>query len=95
MDSTSRTLVAGVESAQLRLGATIVTGVSITVAAADISVILYDNTSAATPIFQYDSVFDIDAMDKSVYIELPNVKCLTGLWAAVTGVGAVVYVHYK
>jgi hypothetical protein len=94
MDSTSRSLTAAVASAQLRLGRTIVTGVSITAAAADVDVTLYDNTSAAgQKVFQYS--LDITTDGDGAYIALPDVLCTTGLYGVVVGAGAVVIVHFK
>ena len=86
----------GVSNGQVVTGQAILTGVSITVAAADVSVILYDNTSAAAPIaFQYDLDFNDTTMDHSKYIKIPDVKFRAGIWGVVTGTGAVVVLHYR
>jgi len=84
----------GVSDAQITTGQAIVTGVSIKAAAADVVVILYDNTAASgNKILDYTHDFSLEGL--SVYLPIPNVKCKLGLWATVTGSGAIVIVHYR
>ena len=75
-------------------GHAIVAGISISAAAADVTVTLYDElTATGTEVAKY--ILDIDVAGLSTYVELPNIKCTTGLTAVVAGVGAVVQVHYR
>jgi hypothetical protein len=86
----------GVSNAQATTGRTILTGVNIFAAAATVAVILYNNTAASgAKVFQYDLVFDADAIGKSMYFALPDVMCKNGIWGVVTGTGAVVILHYR
>jgi len=84
----------GVSAAQLVVGKSILTGVNIHAAAADVVVTIYDNTSAAgTILFKYTLDLSLEGLAK--YICLPDVRADTGLWVVVTGTGANVVVHYK
>ena len=95
MTTTSKSSgVLGVQSAALNVGRTILTGVSVTAAAADVVVIIYDSLTAANKIaFQHTT--DLSLVGLSQYIELPNVRCEVGAFVVVTGTGAEVIVHYK
>ena len=84
----------GVSDATVVDGQAIITGVSIKAAAADVVVIIYDNTAASgTKVFDYTLDFSLKGL--SEYIKLPEVKCKTGMRVVVTGTGAVVIVHYR
>ncbi len=86
----------GVSDATVVTGQAIVTGVGIVVAAADISVIIYDNIAASgTVVFSHTMTFDDTTIEKSKYIKLPDVKCKIGMRVVITGVGASVFVHYR
>ncbi len=75
-------------------GQAIVAGMSITAAAADVTVTLYDALSAtSTVVAKY--ILDISAAGLSANVELPDIKCNTGLTAVVAGVGAEVQVYYR
>ena len=95
MDSTSTSSGdLGVSNAQVVTGKAILTGVNIHAAAADVVVIIYDNTSAAgTILFKY--TLDFSLSNLAEYHQLPDVKAKNGLWVVVTGTGANVIVHYK
>jgi hypothetical protein len=75
-------------------GAAVVAGISITAAAADVTVTLYDSLTAANTVVA-KHILDIDVDGLSTYVPLPNVKCSVGLTAVVAGVGAEVQVHYR
>jgi len=78
----------------LHTGKAFLTGVSISAAAADVVVTIYDNTAASgTVVLKYTLDISVDGL--STYVHLPHVRCDTGLTAVVTGTGAVVMVHYK
>ena len=84
----------GVSNAQAIVGHTILTGVSIKAAAADVVVTLYDNTAASgTKVLDYTHDFSLNGL--AVYVPLPDVKCTNGVWGVVTGAGAVVILHYR
>ncbi|MBL4591191.1 MAG: hypothetical protein JKY96_04460 [Phycisphaerales bacterium] len=75
-------------------GVAIVAGVSITAAAADVTVTLYDAlTATSTVVFKH--ILDITIDGLSTYIQLPDIRCTTGLTAVVAGTGAEVQVHYR
>lgn len=84
----------GVSNAQLHVGKSILTGVNMHAAAADVVVTIYDNTAASGKlIFKY--TLDIDVESKAKYVPVPYVRADNGLWVVVTGTGAEVVVHYK
>ena len=83
-----------VDTTNIVKGAAIVAGISITAAAADVTVTLYDAlTATSTVVAHYVHDFSLNGL--SVYVPIPNVKCTTGLTAVVAGTGAVVQVHYR
>ena len=85
-----------VEAAAVLPKGTILTGVNIFVAAATASLTLHDSATAANQImFKYDLVFDADAIGKSMYFELPDIKAKVGVFSTLTGTGAVVILHYR
>ena len=78
----------------LHTGKAILTGVNLQGAAADVTIVVYDNTSAAGKvIFQY--TLDVSLAGLAAYIELPDVRCDNGLFVVTTGAGAAAHVHYK
>ena len=95
MQSTSKhSGVLGVQSAILNKGKTILTGVSLTAAAADVVVTIYDSLTAANAI-AFQHTLDISLNGIGQYVQLPDVKCSDGAFVAITGTGAEVIVHYK
>ena len=79
---------------QVVIGKSVLTGVNIHAAAADVSVTIYDNTSAAGKIlFHY--TLDITVEGLGAMVSIPDVRSDTGLFVVTTGVGAGVLVHYK
>lgn len=95
MSSTNKsTGTLAVGTTNIMNGQAIVAGISITAAAVDVTVTLYDETTATgTVIAKY--ILDISLAGLSTYIDLPDVKCTTGLTAVVAGAGAEVQVHYR
>ena len=84
----------GVSDAQLVLGKSILTGVNIHAAAADVVVSIFDNTAGSGKLlFKYS--LDITLDNLAAYIVLPNIRTDIGLWVVVTGAGAEVVVHFK
>lgn len=78
----------------IQTGKGILTGLSITAAAADVTVTIYDNTAGSGDVaLKY--ILDINVEGLSTYLQLPEVKCDTGIYAVVAGVGAEVVLHYK
>ena len=61
----------------------------------DLTLILYDNASAAsgTELFKTQIV----GTDDTAYIEMPEggIRCSNGIYADVTGTGAAYIVHYR
>lgn len=83
-----------VDTTNIYDGTAVVTGISITAAAADVTVTLYDElTATGTEICKY--ILDISLEGLATYVPLPDVKCNTGLTAVVAGVNAEVIVHYR
>jgi len=83
-----------VDTTLINDGIAIVAGISITAAAADVTVTLYDAlTATGTVVAKY--ILDIDVAGLSTYVELPDIKCNTGLTAVIAGAGAIVQVHYR
>jgi len=83
-----------VDTTLIATGAAVVAGISISAAAADVTVTLYDAlTATSTVVAKY--ILDISVEGLSTYVVLPNVKCSVGLTAVVAGTGAVVQVHYR
>lgn len=83
-----------VDTTLIITGAAVVSGISITAAAADVTVTLYDAlTATSTVVAKY--ILDISVEGLSTYVSLPSVKCSVGLTAVVAGVGAEVQVHYR
>lgn len=83
-----------VDTTNIVNGAAIVAGISITAAAADVTVTLYDAlTATSTVVAHYVHDFSLNGL--SVYVPISNVKCTTGLTAVVAGTGAVVQVHFR
>ena len=79
---------------QIATGKGILCGVNIHAAAADVVVTIYDNTSAVgKKIFQYTLDISVEGLAKEVCV--PNVRSDVGLYAVVSGTGAIVMVHYK
>jgi len=75
-------------------GQAILAGFSITAAAADVTVTAYDNTAASgTVVFKY--ILDISVEGLSAAISGLDIKCTTGLYIVVAGVGAEVIAHYR
>jgi len=84
----------GVSSAQLHLGKSVLTGVNIHAAAADVVVTIYDNTAASGKIiFKY--TLDITQEGLAKYLCLPAVRADLGLFVVVTGAAANVIVHWR
>lgn len=84
--------ILAVGTTNINNGKAIVAGLSLTAAAADVTVTLYDENSATgTEIAKYVLL----VANKSDYIDIPDVRCDTGLTAVVAGVGAEVIVHYR
>jgi len=84
----------GVSNAQLVVGKSILAGVVVHAAAADVVVTIYDNTAASGKLlFKYTLDFSLNNL--SAYITIPNVRSDVGLWVVVTGAGAEVVVHYR
>lgn len=75
-------------------GKAIVAGISITAAAADVTVTLYDALSATGTVIA-KHILDINVDGLSTYVTIPSVKCDIGLTAVVAGTGAEVQVHYR
>jgi hypothetical protein len=92
INKSSGTLAVG--TTLLTTGAAVVAGISITAAAADVTVTLYDAVTATGTVVAH-CIHDISLNGLSIYVPLPNVKCSVGLTAVVAGVGAVVQVHYR
>ncbi|MCK4706327.1 MAG: hypothetical protein KAT90_12660 [Gammaproteobacteria bacterium] len=83
-----------VDTTNITKGAAIAAGISITAAAADVTVTLYDElTATGTVVAKY--ILDIDVEGLSTHVPLPNIKCSVGLTAVVAGAGAEVQVHYR
>lgn len=83
-----------VDTTNITIGAAVVAGISITAAAADVTVTLYDElTATGTVVAKY--ILDIDVEGLSTHVPLSNIKCSIGLTAVVAGVGAEVQVHYR
>lgn len=86
--------ILAVDTTTIVNGQAIVSGISITAAAADVTVTLYDALSAtSTEVAKY--LLDISVEGLSAYVPIPDVKCTTGLTAVVAGAGAEVIVHYR
>jgi len=86
--------ILAVDTTLIMTGQAIVSGISITAAAADVTVTLYDALSATgTEVAKY--ILDISIEGLSTYVALPDIKCTTGLTAVVAGVGAEAIVHYR
>ena len=84
----------GVSSAQVTLVSSIITGVQITAAAADVTITIYNGTGTSDPVVFYH-ILDISVAGLSTYMELPNVRCNKGMFVAVAGTGAVCNIHYR
>jgi hypothetical protein len=61
----------------------------------DMSLIIYDNASAATGVVLFKG--QLVGTEDSKYIRLPDggIRCTNGLFADVTGTGAAYIVHYR
>lgn len=86
--------ILAVDTTLIQTGKAIVAGISITAAAADVTVTLYDElTATGTEIAKY--ILDIDVAGLSTYVDLCDIRCDVGLTAVVAGVGAEAIVHYR
>ena len=96
MDSTSKSSgILDVDTHVVNVGKTIVTGVQFKCAAANCTVILYDNATAASGTVLLSYTVDFDLSDLSAYVQLPDVRADNGLVAVVSGAAAEAIVHYK